>query len=232
MFLCFKGKRGCGKSTLMSLLAGSKFQETNVFKSSVREGLESGQHTSSGIQAFVTGERTILLDVQPLLSSSILDKAINLDKKHITSDFKYYENFIEMQSIELACFILSACNVVLVAEDWFMDPNLFRILQTAEMLMPNMAQSVDEPQWEQKHPHVVYVLNKSENLSECDLVKMRYCIADLMRDSKLVYKNSIRNLSASSQLIQNRKRTARTKHSDSEAVNFIVIPKVDKRKEG
>jgi len=76
------------------------------------------------------------------------------------------------------------------------------------------------------------VLNKSENLSECDLVKMRYCIADLMRDSKLVYKNSIRNLSASSQLIQNRKRTARTKHSDSEAVNFIVIPKVDKRKEG
>jgi hypothetical protein len=28
--------------------------------------------------------------------------------------------------------------VVIVAEDWFTDPNLFRLLQTAEMLMPNM----------------------------------------------------------------------------------------------
>lgn len=43
-----------------------------------------------------------------------------------------------MQSIELACFVLSVCNVVILAEDWFTDPNLFRVIQTAEMLMPNM----------------------------------------------------------------------------------------------
>jgi len=37
-----------------------------------------------------------------------------------------HENFIELQSIELACFVLSVCNVVLLTEDWFTDPNLFR----------------------------------------------------------------------------------------------------------
>lgn len=55
------------------------------------------------------------------------------------NDFKYYENFIEIQSIELACFVLSVCNVVLLTEDWFIDPTLFKILHTAEMLMPNVS---------------------------------------------------------------------------------------------
>ena len=55
------------------------------------------------------------------------------------NDFKYYENFIEIQSIELACFILSVCNVVLLTEDWFIDPSLFKILHSAEMLMPNVS---------------------------------------------------------------------------------------------
>jgi hypothetical protein len=71
-----------------------------------------------------------------------LDKSINMDKKGgslSNNDFKYYENFIEIQSIELACFVLSVCNVVLLTEDWFIDPTLFKILHTAEMLMPNVS---------------------------------------------------------------------------------------------
>ena len=65
-----------------------------------------------------------------------------MDKKggsFSNNDFKYYENFIEIQSIELACFVLSVCNVVLLTEDWFVDPSLFKILHTAEMLMPNIS---------------------------------------------------------------------------------------------
>ncbi len=75
----------------------------------------------------------------------MLDKTIvQADKKHFHIDFKYFENYVEIQSIELACFVLSVCNVVIVAEDWFTDPNLFRLLQTAEMLMPNMNNSVQQ----------------------------------------------------------------------------------------
>lgn len=68
------------------------------------------------------------------MSASVLDRTItqSLDKKQQSgvgpnaADFKYYENYIELQSLELACFVLSVCNVVLVAEDWFCDPSLLR----------------------------------------------------------------------------------------------------------
>ena len=88
------------------------------------------------------------------MSSSILERAINTERKHTNNDFKYYENFIELQSIELVCFILTICDVVLVAEDWYTDPNLFRVIQTAEMLMPNMhvAGAVDE--YIEHYPHM------------------------------------------------------------------------------
>jgi hypothetical protein len=83
------GKRGVGKSTLMSLLVNggggeggggggggfggsennnkhnsSKQRSNDVFSKASRDSNELGQHKTSGIQAFVTNERTILLDVQ------------------------------------------------------------------------------------------------------------------------------------------------------------------------
>ena len=161
------GKKGVGKSTIVSMLGGSaatsKKGNLSLFKTANRDSIEQAQHRTSGISAFVTNERTILLDVQPLMSGSVLDKTIaQADKKHFNVDFKYFENYIEIQSIEITCFILSVCNVVLVAEDWFSDPNLFRLLQTAEMLMPNMntaysqntsTNQVDDLHYEH-HPHL------------------------------------------------------------------------------
>ena len=85
-----------------------------------------------------------------------------MDKKHFSNDFKYYENYVELQSIELACFVLSVCDVVIVLEDWFFDPNLFRLLQTAEMLMPHNSLSLQEEYQLEHHPHIVYALNKIE----------------------------------------------------------------------
>ena len=83
---------------------------------------------------------------------------MNTDKKYLGNDFKYYENYMEIQSIELACFILSVCHVVLLTEDWFLDVNLFRILQTAEMLMPSSSPSSLGSQQDEytfdHHPHL------------------------------------------------------------------------------
>lgn len=64
------GKKGVGKSTLMSLLAGSKFEEQMLFKTA--DGFRStgkdlpdlAQHKTNGIHAYITSERTVLLDVQ------------------------------------------------------------------------------------------------------------------------------------------------------------------------
>lgn len=220
----------------MSLLAGTKFNQATLFKESSASNTASHKDTS-GVRAFVTSERTILLDVQPLLSSSLLDKAIGMDNKKQnansnSSDFKYYENFIEMQSIELACLMLSICNVVLVTEDCFIDPNLFRLLQTAEMLMPsNVVQSgenQDMLQWDQKYPHLVYVLNKCEAMNKSDLKRMKAGIDRLLSDSKLVYKNSLPEMtSSSSRVLRAKKRPARNKGECENSVNFVVLPKVD-----
>jgi ATPase subunit of ABC transporter with duplicated ATPase domains len=68
------GKRGVGKSTIMSLLANGgggvgssghiSKRSNDVFSKASKDSNELGLHRTSGIQAFVTNERTILLDVQ------------------------------------------------------------------------------------------------------------------------------------------------------------------------
>lgn len=218
------GKKGVGKSTVMSLLAGSKFDDSSpIFKTS-KDSLDFAQHKTSGINAFVTSERTILLDVQPLISGSVLDKTISTDKKHLNNDFKYYENYVEMQSIELACFVLSVCNVVIVLEDWFFDPNLFRLIQTAEMLMPHNSLAQHEEYQLENHPHLVYVLNKIEYLNKLDLIKMKSIVDQLLHDSKLIYKGSLNNLDTSNGLNLISKQRRGTDKSSS--VNLAFIPKV------
>lgn len=52
------GKKGTGKSTLMSHLAGS----STVFRAA--QSSDPARHCTSGVEAFVTSERTIFLDVQ------------------------------------------------------------------------------------------------------------------------------------------------------------------------
>ena len=61
------GKQRVGKSTLLSLLAGNKFTDSNenmIFRPSGKDSRELAQNKTSAIQAYVTSERTILLDVQ------------------------------------------------------------------------------------------------------------------------------------------------------------------------
>ncbi len=80
-------------------------------------------------------------------------------------------------------------------------------------------------------PHLVYVLNKSEYLNKSDLNQMKYCIHNMLKDSKLLYKNSIGQMNASSHLINSSSSRRRYANSMSkadiiESVNFVTIPKV------
>jgi hypothetical protein len=220
----------------MSLLASNhSAPPPAIFSAQTKDSLEQAQHKTSGIQAFVTQERTILLDVQALLSSSSLEKSINMDnKKSISSDFKYHENYIECQSIEIACFVLSVCSVVLLTEDWFLDTELFRILHTAEMLMPAV-NAFDEVFSETTaRAHLVYVLNKSGFVSKLDTFKMKTTIDNLMKDSKLSYKSSLSEFNAWSAAATRRDRNrALTQNSVNkskeeksvDSVNFVVMPR-------
>lgn len=211
------GKQGVGKSTLMSMLAGNRYHDderTFVFK--------SGARSSVAVQAFVSAERTIWLDLQPLLSANVLEKAVKSERKHVAHE--YYENLLELQSIELACFLMAVCHVVVLVEDWFMDANLMRILQTAEMLAPSLQLLGAQDEFIERKPHLVYVLNKSEFVCKKDVDDMKKCVDRILRDFKLQYKGSICEFNS---------HLGQKKRINEDNVNFVLLPRADcQRKDG
>ena len=93
--------------------------------------------------------------------------------------------------------------------------------------MPSGLQAGElEPQWDQKYPHLVYVLNKCETLNRSDTRQMKLCIDHLLRGSKLVYKNSLTEMIGGSGLMRSGKKRAVRSKSDSDSVNFVPLPKV------
>ena len=59
----------------------------------------NGEHGTSGVKAWISPTtRTILLDTQPLLSMSVLDRTMQvIDKKH-DAEFGTLEATVELQS--------------------------------------------------------------------------------------------------------------------------------------
>ncbi|XP_053123394.1 nonsense-mediated mRNA decay factor SMG9 isoform X2 [Hemicordylus capensis] len=133
------GLQGTGKSMVMSLLSANQPEEDQrayVFRTQSQEIKERGGNQTSGIDFFITQERIIFLDTQPILSPSILDHLINNDRK-LPPEYNLPHTYVEMQSLQIAAFLFTVCHVVIVVQDWFTDLSLYRFLQTAEMVKPS-----------------------------------------------------------------------------------------------
>lgn len=89
---------------------------------------ESGTNCTNGIDFFVTKNRVIFLDTQPILSTSVIDYASSFEQKKTTTDFVNTETNLELQSLQFAAFLFSVCHVIIFVQDWFVDPNLVRYL--------------------------------------------------------------------------------------------------------
>lgn len=88
---------------------------------------ESATNCTTGIDIFVTKNRVIYLDTQPILSISAFDNsASSFDQKKNTSDFTSTETNLELQSLQFMAFLFSVCHVIIFVQDWFGDPNLVR----------------------------------------------------------------------------------------------------------
>ncbi|XP_050548646.1 nonsense-mediated mRNA decay factor SMG9-like [Daktulosphaira vitifoliae] len=150
------GLQGVGKSTIMSYIAN----KPDLFTTTTTEHFETTQNCTNGIQAFVMKNRVILLDCQPILSSSI---AYSASQKRVgqSMDSSGVINDNEMVSLQLTAFLLSVCHIVLLVQDWFFDANIFKILQTAEMLKPPMPTSHRNEELIEYFPHIVFVQNKA-----------------------------------------------------------------------
>lgn len=131
-----------------------------IFNPQSWEQVQIGNYGTSGVDVFVTSNRVILLDCQPIISASALDETVQSDfKRTVAGEFLAMENTAEIQSLQLATFMLSVCHVVLVVEDWFLDSNVVRFLQTAEMLKPSMP--TNEEEFMDYFPHVMIIHNKA-----------------------------------------------------------------------
>ena len=139
------GGQGVGKSTIMSLLAGAPWAGAAAeaaggaslheppFPAQPTEVALQAAHQTCGIDLFVTSERLILLDTQPLLSPSVL---LDFQRREaaLPAEATTYENLLELQALRLAMLLLSCCHLVVCVHDVQLDPLGLRTLRLAQML--------------------------------------------------------------------------------------------------
>lgn len=160
MVIGILGLQNSGKSTIINALAKLANNEEDVFRVQTYEHQMLGEHCTNGIDVFINGRRMIFLDCQPLLSASVMDRTIQLEKKY-TSEFNSTENTMEVHSLQMIGFLFSICHTVLLVQDWFVDINLIRLMAAAEMLKP-VTSSGDDQHIQEYFPHLVIVHNKAE----------------------------------------------------------------------
>ncbi|XP_064594065.1 nonsense-mediated mRNA decay factor SMG9 isoform X4 [Zonotrichia leucophrys gambelii] len=195
------GLQGTGKSTVMSLLAGNQPEEdprSFVFRPQPPELRERGGAQTGGIDLFITQERVLFLDTQPILSPAHLDHLINNDRK-LPPEFALPHAYVETQSLQIAAFLFTVCHVVLLVQDWFTDLGLYRFLQTAEMVKPptpspshdSSGAGPEEPS--EYYPHLVFVQTRAppECFSPRRLAQMQRVLGRLMAHSRLKYRGSL-----------------------------------------
>jgi len=144
-----KGSRGASKgsgnsnetealSTGVSKTAAADAKAEEIFREQTAEKQMLGEHCSSGVKAWVSPTtRTLFLDSHPFNSVSMLDRAMQIiDKKH-NAEYGTMEATVEIQSLQVAGFLMSVCHVLILVQDHFVDSDLLQAIQTAEMLRPS-----------------------------------------------------------------------------------------------
>lgn len=222
------GQQGVGKSSLMSLLGGNSWRDKRFhFRPQGFEAKEKGVHMTNGVEMFITSERLILLDTQPVMSLSILDELVSNDRerRHGTGggapDLVSGVSLHNVQSIQLCSWLLSVCHVVLVLHDQAPDLNLIKLIQTAEMLKPQTA-APDGTDNTDFSPQVVSIMNRAtrdlyqpSNFQACELV-----IASLMKHSNLKIKGHFGSW---------RKSLMQELPKDEKPLNLFLIPSANDR---
>eukprot|EP00308_Calcidiscus_leptoporus_P016788 CAMPEP_0119355114 /NCGR_PEP_ID=MMETSP1334-20130426/3995_1 /TAXON_ID=127549 /ORGANISM="Calcidiscus leptoporus, Strain RCC1130" /LENGTH=384 /DNA_ID=CAMNT_0007368839 /DNA_START=14 /DNA_END=1168 /DNA_ORIENTATION=- len=165
------GMQGVGKSTIMSLLAGSSWQSEIAHGAPSTHQQHDGQrmrsgllheptfapqttevalraaHQTEGIDVHVTAERLILLDTQPMLSASVLLESVRRESA-LPAEVQSHENLVALQSMRIAMLVLSVCHLVVLVQDSLVDVQWLRLLRTAETLrhrIPDISVLVTAP---------------------------------------------------------------------------------------
>lgn len=205
------GREKVGKSTLLSLLGGNQF--TDEDRLMIFPAASSNSHKiTRGIDVYITNEQTILLDTQPLLSSQLHQQQLvppaadyhRAQQQSQTPAVPHYwqqqsdprsmfvDNILELQTLEIIAFILAVCHVVLIVEDQFADPYLYRLLQLAEILRPVLKRNSNEI-LRTHSPHIVFILNKCNNyISPQERLLIKRSLVQMMMDTQFRIYSSLK----------------------------------------
>ncbi|CAF1631931.1 unnamed protein product [Rotaria magnacalcarata] len=203
------GREKVGKSTLLSLLGGNQFIDEDRLM--IFPAASSNSHKiTRGIDVYITNEQTILLDTQPLLSSQLHQQQIlqppndyrsqqqqvvsapHFWQQQIDPRTMFIDNILELQTLEIIAFILAVCHVVLIVEDQFADPYLYRLLQLADILRPILKRSTNEI-IKPHSPHIVFILNKCNNyISPQERLLIKRSLVQMMMDTQFRIYSSLK----------------------------------------
>lgn len=184
------GKQGVGKSTVMSLLTGTRTGSGKpfMFRPQSREQSEGGAFQSTGVDMIVTAERTILLDAQPVLSESMLEQFQS--SPELVPAGLAAEMYLEILSLQLAVFLFTVCHVIVVVMDTMESAEvMFRFLWTAERMCLKVPLDLQlgEKQQRDFFPQIVFVLNQAsvDDFQPATLRETHTLIANNFHKSKL-----------------------------------------------
>ncbi|KAI8078232.1 uncharacterized protein B0P05DRAFT_579494 [Gilbertella persicaria] len=124
-------------------------------------GKQGVGHKTDGIDMYVTPERAILLDTEPVLSWTVLDKVLRSG----SLGGLHPDLWLEMENLYNIIFMMSVCNIVLVVSDGpELDMDLLRLLQRAVMLKFNLPDFplLTGQQDMHYYPDMVFVCNKCQ----------------------------------------------------------------------
>ncbi|CAH2041489.1 unnamed protein product, partial [Iphiclides podalirius] len=153
--------------TFTNIDANDPQSNNNFFKFKMQdmEHIERGVHCTKGIDMYVTNDRVILLDCQPLWSPSLIDESNSISMNPRCA------NIMTVDCLEIASFLMSICHVLIAVQDWFADYNFIRYIQTAEMLKPTLSASSTVPAASEgtestndgeSHPHLLLLQNRCQ----------------------------------------------------------------------
>ncbi|KAI8975209.1 hypothetical protein BDF20DRAFT_906652 [Mycotypha africana] len=158
-------------------------------------GKQGVGHKTEGIDMYVTSERVILLDTEPIQSWTVLERALR-DGLLNTNNSLPPDLWLEMETLYQIIFMISVCNVLIIATDGpNIDMDILRLLHSAEMLkfhIPDFPLLINQQDLNY-FPDIVFVCNKSsaddftwEKCRELHILLRRYFDKTSMRIQGLV----------------------------------------------
>lgn len=122
------GPKGSGKSTILNRLA-----RRIAFKTHTKDQFDLS-HTTRGIDVHSTHHR-ILVDSQPILSSTVLEQFINGQSKSHFTNLADPLTCCQMIDLQLVTFLIATCDYVVIVCDWLIDVHLLKLISSAIMMI-------------------------------------------------------------------------------------------------